>query len=874
MDRILQGLFDSNHPDILKEKFLQKILKSPKTAQHTIPVLNLAVRVSLDGETAFHCTSGVRLYENWAKNNEEIFQNYFTVEFMRDILINPHQNPTAAIVIIEKSLKILKNTECYASLVKYFQQFITPFLRRNCNLLCLDLVFCLLTKQPECIPVHQRYEFCCVIIDILYAAKAPKQGIDFSREFQTINTAGKILKELWEDCNPNISNSDTRKKSIHYLFSLISQPFDTPSVCLGTLGQIPSKSVEEIIDSVNIDIIEKHKVFNAIDQILHWLDGPFSQQVHIWINGIFDKLALAGYHDVLVEIAQENIVFITSMLKPIASRESAAKILVYIYMKIQMKPQSICQMIMELIKIIPILTEEKSNTGLACIEILLANMELEIHWHCKEPYIKYRQNYFSIKELQLNEGKLCNASNNKKVTISPLAAKKILSRKTGLCNVKNSCYMNSIIQVLFMLDDFRHEVLTLSVPPGSIISRLQEVFSYLLSSSRPAFYPSEFYSIANPSWFAKYEQQDCAEFLSHLLNSFDEEEKKTMKSLSDSSEETLNNKNEKKMKKHKLVESKAKTLTDKKFFGKLRNFNECLKCQTKTKHEERFSFLLLSLPSDDTEEEEEKEVNQKNYKLDIRDLIANYFTEEKLTISNQFMCSKCKDYRDGIRQAFLVEAPEYLNLTLSRFAYNRKNKKRSKIMTEVHYPKELELKRLISYDEGSIVEEDVNYVLCSVVIHSGYSSDSGHCTLLSQHSCLINEHYSSPSDLLKDKWYIFNDESVTETKFNFSETMKSSKSETPYFFIYRRVTKELLDSGDLCSNLEELLEKSIVPTRFQNEISKDNERYFKEQVSQLKEEDSKKKKKDDFDYDGNSGNNGGTNNAFGHLDIFGSKFIY
>ncbi|XP_029637918.1 ubiquitin carboxyl-terminal hydrolase 38-like [Octopus sinensis] len=871
MDQILQGLFVSNHPDILKEKILQKILKSPKTAQDTVPVLNLAVKWSLDGETAFQCTSGVRLYENWARDNEEIFQKYFNKVLMNDILINSHQNPTAAIVIIEKSLQILKGTECYASLVKYFQQLITIFLKQNSNLQCLAIIFSLLMKQPKCVPVYQRYDFCCVIIDILYVTRTPKQGVNFLQEVKTINTAGQILFQLWENCTPNNSNDDTKKNSVHYLFSLISQPFDSPAVCLGTLSQIPVKSVEEIIDLINIDVINKPRISNTIYQILHWLDWPFSQRVHIWIIGIFEKLAAAGFDEVLKEIAQEAIVFIVNMLKPIASRESAAKILVHIYTKIQLSPDSTSHMIMSLVDIIPILAEEKSSTGLACIEILLANMELEIYWHSKEPFIKYRQTCFSIKELQLNKVKplaaLCNTSNCRNFTVPPLEIKKALTRKTGLCNVKNSCYMNSAIQVLFMLDNFRQEVLGMPVPPGGIISKLQEVFSYLLSSQRPSFYPSEFYCNANPSWFAKYEQQDCAEFLSHLLNAFDEEEKKNSTKT-----ESLSDKNKGEITKCEIVDSKSRTLIDRNFFGKLRNSTRCLKCQTETKYEERFSFLLLALPHDDDEEEEVKEEKNINDKLDIRDLIQNYFTVEELKVSNQFKCPNCDDYRDGIRQVFLIDAPEYLNLTLSRFSYNKKNKKRSKIMAYVNYPKELCLKCFTTNDESLVVEEDINYVLCSVVIHSGYNSDSGHCILLSRHSCLINEHYTNLNNLLKDNWYIFNDESVTETKYNFSDTLKSSKSDTPYFFIYRRVTKELLDSGELCCNLEELLEKSVIPERFQKEISKDNERYFKEKLSQVKDEDSTKKKKDDFDYDG-SGNSGGTN-AFGHLDIFGSKFIY
>ena len=54
---------------------------------------------------------------------------------------------------------------------------------------------------------------------------------------------------------------------------------------------------------------------------------------------------------------------------------------------------------------------------------------------------------------------------------------------------------------------------------------LQQVFIFLRYSKRSIYSPNKFLQLARPSWFEAGRQQDCSEFLTHLLDTLQEEEK-------------------------------------------------------------------------------------------------------------------------------------------------------------------------------------------------------------------------------------------------------------------------------------------------------------------------------------------------------------
>lgn len=140
----------------------------------------------------------------------------------------------------------------------------------------------------------------------------------------------------------------------------------------------------------------------------------------------------------------------------------------------------------------------------------------------------------------------------------------------------------------------------------------------------------------------------------------------------------------------------------------------------------------------------------------VTDLLNYFLAPEVLTGENQYYCESCASLQNAEKTMQITEEPEYLILTLLRFSYDQKYHVRRKILDNVSLPLVLELpvKRTASFSslsqswsvdvdftdinenlpkklkpsgtEEAFCPKLVPYLLSSVVVHSGVSSESGH----------------------------------------------------------------------------------------------------------------------------------------------------
>ena len=123
---------------------------------------------------------------------------------------------------------------------------------------------------------------------------------------------------------------------------------------------------------------------------------------------------------------------------------------------------------------------------------------------------------------------------------------------------------------------------------------------------------------------------------------------------------------------------------------------------------------------------------------------------------NKCYCQNCKGFREAKVTTKIYYAPPYLIINID---YG-KNKK--------YIPKEVNFGNII--DVSNFVEKSklfsFQYKLIAVCNHIGKIGSSGHYVTYCQSN--------------KDKWYEFNDSSVTETKF------EELNSNSPYILIYKK----------------------------------------------------------------------------------------
>lgn len=63
----------------------------------------------------------------------------------------------------------------------------------------------------------------------------------------------------------------------------------------------------------------------------------------------------------------------------------------------------------------------------------------------------------------------------------------------------------------------------------------------------------------------------------------------------------------------------------------------------------------------------------------LSELLNHYLSTERMEGDNKYQCDRCGQLQDGERTNTIVESPQYLILTLLRFAYDAQLQARSKV---------------------------------------------------------------------------------------------------------------------------------------------------------------------------------------------------
>ncbi|KAG8137061.1 hypothetical protein E2320_005604 [Naja naja] len=185
----------------------------------------------------------------------------------------------------------------------------------------------------------------------------------------------------------------------------------------------------------------------------------------------------------------------------------------------------------------------------------------------------------------------------------------------------------------------------------------------------------------------------------------------------------------------------------------------------------------------------------------VPDLINYFLSPEMLTAENRYHCENCASLQDAEKLTELTEGPHYLILTLLRFSFDLGTMRRKKILDNVSVPLILKLPVVVSPDQARTSGwaspckdfSSVVYDLCSVVVHSGVSSESGHyyCYARECEESLCKDAIwnlaSAKSTDVEIQWYIFNDTRVFFSSFeSVSNVTSFLPKDTAYLLFYRQ----------------------------------------------------------------------------------------
>jgi ubiquitin C-terminal hydrolase len=182
------------------------------------------------------------------------------------------------------------------------------------------------------------------------------------------------------------------------------------------------------------------------------------------------------------------------------------------------------------------------------------------------------------------------------------------------------------------------------------------------------------------------------------------------------------------------------------FYGVLKSKTICGDCKKTFYNFQYFQYLSFST------------FNYKDDRFNIYQGFKEFIKPQLMSAEDKCYCQNCKGLRDMKITNKIYSAPPYLIIHLD-YGENKK-----------YEPKEVCFGGLIDitgFVDESYKNPSINYKLIAVCSHIGKSEKSGNYITY----CQTNE----------DKWYEFNDSSVTETKFD------KLHSNSPYILIYKKI---------------------------------------------------------------------------------------
>ncbi|XP_033734975.1 ubiquitin carboxyl-terminal hydrolase 36-like [Pecten maximus] len=283
----------------------------------------------------------------------------------------------------------------------------------------------------------------------------------------------------------------------------------------------------------------------------------------------------------------------------------------------------------------------------------------------------------------------------------------------GLVNMGNTCFLNSTLQCLtytaplvnFCLSN-EHST-TCKQAGFCMMCELQRHVKRCYENSGNAIKPQSV--LQKLRMIAKHmhwgRQEDAHEFLRYVVDAMQRS--------------CLNGHN--KLDKF----SKETTVVNQIFGGFLRSQVQCMRCKEMSNTYDPFLDVSLDIKAVQT----------------LEKALEKYVHPETLDNDNAYMCTKCKQKVPAHKRFSIHKAPNILTISLKRFDYNRLM---GKVSRHIQFPEKLNLRPYMSYRQG----EKVMYQLYAVLVHSGFSCNSGH------YYCYVK----SPSQI----WYCMNDSMVQQ----------------------------------------------------------------------------------------------------------------
>ncbi|RWS05382.1 ubiquitin carboxyl-terminal hydrolase 8-like protein [Dinothrombium tinctorium] len=319
---------------------------------------------------------------------------------------------------------------------------------------------------------------------------------------------------------------------------------------------------------------------------------------------------------------------------------------------------------------------------------------------------------------------------------------------TGLRNLGNTCFMNSVIQCLSSTIDlavyFTQELYMPDINQkskfgsnGEIAEELAILIKQMWTCQYKSLSPKDFkkkIGLHMPV-FVGNDQQDAHEFLVMLLEKLhaDLNRKNYQSKPFEIKDDVATHIAMNSFWKHHV--STNESIISELFEGLLLSTLTCNHCGKTSNSFEVFSCLSLPIPT-----------NFGN-RCKLEDCLKLFSEPERMSGEAGWDCPICKVKRDAMKKIVICRLPRVLLIHLKRFSYE--GMWRQKLQTSIEFPlSDLNLKNYRYVNQNDVTQQSLTYDLYAVVNHYG--------TLEGGHYVAYCKHASTK------RWYKFDDHEVTE----------------------------------------------------------------------------------------------------------------
>uniref|UniRef100_A0A8C1UPG8 Ubiquitin carboxyl-terminal hydrolase 47 n=1 Tax=Cyprinus carpio TaxID=7962 RepID=A0A8C1UPG8_CYPCA len=377
----------------------------------------------------------------------------------------------------------------------------------------------------------------------------------------------------------------------------------------------------------------------------------------------------------------------------------------------------------------------------------------------------------------------------------------------GLVNQAMTCYLNSLLQTLFMTPEFRNALYNWEFeeseedPVTSIPYQLQRLFVLLQTSKKRAIETTDVTRSFGWDSSEAWQQHDVQELCRVMFDALEQKWKQTEQA----------------------------DLINQLYQGKLKDYVRCLECGYESWRIDTYLDIPLVI----------RPFGASQAFGSVEEALQAFIQPETLDGPNQYFCERCKkkcDARKGLR---FLHFPYLLTLQLKRFDFDYTTMHRIKLNDRMTFPEELDMSPFIdvedekspqtesctdsgaenegschsdqmsndfstddAVDEGICLDntssaDSLTFELFSVMVHSG-SAAGGH-------------YYACIKSFSDSQWYSFNDQHVSKiTQDDIRKTYGGSSGSRGYYSsAFARCVKppKFLDVEDFPEHIKRLMQR-------------------------------------------------------------------